>query len=544
MSQYAGFKEVQLSRPQRSTFDLSHEKRLSTRIGKLTPVVMLETMPNDTFYGTTEVLLKMAPMLAPIYHRLNLFIHFFFVPSRLLMDEWEPFITGGRLGEDVSDPPIPPRINIQGVLERGEGLLDLGSVADYLGIPPIPDSAAASWAGRGFDAMPFAAWFKCWYDYYRDRNYVPDDERLPMASGTLPVDFTADLLLRDRYRAWQHDYFTSALPWTQRGAEVLMPIQGSGQVTYKQPTHILRSDLAGPMTDSDQPKTGLAGTSNGELFMNDIPTSTYRQVIVDNIQSVDITNSDISINDLRQAVRLQEWLERNALAGSRYNESIMAHFGRRTSDARLQRAEYIGGGKSVIQIDEVMTTAYSEDADSNLIPPANMSGKGKAYSNVNRFSYNTEEHGFIVGVMSVMPTSSYMQGIPRMFTSRNTFLDYPWPSFAHLGEQEVYNHEIYLSPTSFPVDRTTSPVFGYQSRYSDWKHVHSSTHGDFRDTLKFWHLTRDFASQPNLGEAFVNFEDSLQDRIFAVAEVDTLWCYVYNKINVKRSLPYFGTPQL
>lgn len=250
----------------------------------------------------------------------------------------------------------------------------------------------------------------------------------------------------------------------------------------------------------------------------------------------------MTINDFRRAVALQSWLERNALAGSRLNETIMAHFGRRTSDARLQRAEYLGGGKAVLQISEVNTTAYSKDADDNIVPPANPNGRGSAYANTNSFTYNCEEWGFILGIMSVMPTSGYMQGLPRYFNHRQEFLDYPWPSFAHLGEQEVYDSEIWMDPTT--MNPTIPPVFGYQSRYVDWKQIPSSSHGDFRDNLDFWHLTRKFSSAPHLNENFVTFENSLQDRIFAVSEVDTLWCYIYNKASVKRSLPYFGTPQI
>jgi len=130
-----------------------------------------------------------------------------------------------------------------------------------------------------------------------------------------------------------------------------------------------------------------------------------------------------------------------------------------------------------------------------------------------------------------------------MFQKRNTFLDYPWPTFAHLGEQEVYDYEIFMNPTSLPIVRAEAPVFGYQSRYSDWKNIGSSSHGDFRTTLEFWHLTRKFAAQPGLDSGFVQFEDELQDRVFNVSGVDTLWMYVYNKLNVKRSLPYFGTPR-
>lgn len=536
MSSYKGFTSVELRKPTRSTFDLSHEKRVSSRIGKLTPILCVETMPNDTFYGSSEVLIKLAPLIFPIFHRLNLYIHFFFVPDRILWEDWETFITGGRLGESVTTPPVPPYVLITEMQGRGRNLLNVGSLADYMGIPPIADNEFV-WDDRKLDVMPFAAYQQVYFDYYRDRNYVPDSTILPLPSG-----YTNEAGLLDiRNRAWQHDYFTSALPFTQRGQEVLMPLQGTGTVQYLPHSFVMNEDGSGASADQ---YLGVQA-SDYELGAYDKATGNFVQTKrIENIAGVEIENSEVSINDLRRAVRLQEWLERNALAGSRYNESIMAHFGRKTSDSRLQRAEYLGGGKAVVQISEINTTSYSEDSDAVVVPPGMPAGRGSTYSNTNKFSYNCEEHGFIIGILSVMPTSSYMQGMPRMFVQRNTFLDYPWPSFAHLGEQEVYNYEIFADPTSLPVDRTTAPVFGYQSRYSDWKHIHSSSHGDFRTTLQNWHITRIFATQPTLGNEFITFEDELQDRIFNVEGVDTLWMYIYNKLNVKRSLPYFGTPML
>lgn len=549
MGTYKGFTSVELRRPKRSTFDLSHEKRISGRMGRLTPVFISETLPNDSFRVSTEVLIKLAPMIAPIFHRLNMYVHFFFIPNRLLWGEWETFITGGRLGEEVATPPVPPRLDVETACLLTANILDVGSLADYLGINPIPDTAANDWTLRTIDAMPFAACRKVYMDYYRDRNYTDDDALLPLQSGTQVISGgNYEKLLSIKQRAWQHDYYTSALLFTQRGAEVLMPMEGSGSVEYMPISEFYDSVTNDPAGVGSISSVDL-GSGDGVLGVpvpGAVTAPPWTPGRVENIDSVTFTNSTISINDLRRAARLQEWLERNALAGSRYNESIMAHFGRKTSDSRLQRAEYLGGGKAVIQISEVMTTAYSEDAAAEVVPPANPSGRGSAYSTVNGFSYNCEEHGFVVGFLSVMPSSAYFQGMPRMFHKRDTFLDYPWPSFAHLGEQEVYDWEIFSDPSTVPqVGGGDGPLFGYQSRYSDWKNISSSSHGDFRTTLDFWHLSRKFAGgAPNLSQEFVEFEDGLQDRVFNVSGVDTLWMYVYNKCTVNRALPYFGTPQL
>lgn len=541
MSKYKGNTQVKIAKPQRSTFDHSHERRLSTRMGKLTPILCKEVLPNDSWFGSTEVYVKLAPLQAPIFHALNLYVHHFFVPCRLLWEDFETFITGGRLGEAIESPPVPPNYNLQTVLAAGGDYLDLGQNSDYLGIPPLPDADAALWAGRTIDAMPFAGFYKVWYDYYRDRNFTADDELLPMVSGTLPDSLAGREFLFKRYRCWEHDRYTSALPFTQRGAEVLIPMEGSASWTYSTITAVVKGNTNQPPETftSDSVLGFKAGTFPNQ---SQLTTAADGPARIQNLDTITFQNGDVSIEDLRSAITLQQWMERNAVAGSRYNETIMAHFARRTSDARIQRAEYIGGGRARFVIDEVMTTSYSEDASSEVVPPANPTGKGTGYLSMAKFSYHAEEWGFIYSVLSVMPTSGYMQGIPKMFTSRNFFTDYPWPLMANLGEEEVYDHEIYFDPTSYPAIRADAPNFGYQSRYSDWKQTESSTHGDFRDSLKFWHLTRDFAAQPNLGQGFVTFEDALQDRIFSVTEVDTLWIYLHNKLTVKRSLPYFNVP--
>lgn len=535
MGTYKGFTSVELRKPRRSMFDLSHEKRLSTRMGRLTPVFISEVMPNDTFKIDTEVMMRLAPLLAPIMHRINVYVHFFFVPNRLLWKDWELFITGGRLGTET--PPVPPNVQLSAIGVRAQNFLNTGSLADYMGIPNLTDAQAGAYGTRTIDVMPMAAFFKVWMDYYRDRNYVADEDTfLPMNSGPIGTA-QLDAFFSGRNRCWEADYFTSALPWVQRGNAVLMPVQGNGSVTYAPISNVFTSAGAAAAASQNIQTTATAG----QLGVNGGGTPGR----IENISTVSFTNSSVTINDFRRAVRLQEWLERNALAGSRYVESIYAHFARKSSDARLQRAEYLGGGKQNVQISEVVTTAFSTDGAANNVPAGNMAGHGMSYGKSNRVRFNAEEHGFVIGIMSVMPTSGYMNGLPRMFRRRNTFLDYPWPTFANLGEQEVFQHEIFIDGgTLNSSSRAQDPVFGYQSRYADWKYIPSSSHGAFRSTLQFWHLTRSFATLPALGSQFVTFEDALQNRVFAVNNVDTLWCYIYNNVRVVRSLPYFGTPNI
>lgn len=550
MGKFGGFSSVEMRKPKKSTFDLSHDKRLTTSMATLTPVFVSEAMPSDHFRGSTEILLRLAPLLAPIFDRIFLYVHFFFIPCRLLWEEWEPFITGGRLGvgTDPSVAPIPPRFEVQPYLDAGR--LDQGSLADYMGIPPVGNVTPTGWTGKFMDLMPMAAYQCVWFNYYRDRNFVADDvfgatpngQFPPLHSGTYTIGGgdNGAVYFNIRQRAYEHDYFTSALPFTQRGEEVLMPIQLGGLAPlYAEPLN--PASTSATLSGIEQP--GSSNVGYGVLLDGAQPSlpagsSTY-------VRGEDFDGTSTSINDFRSAYAIQVWLERNAVGGSRYNESTQAHFGVRPQDSRLQRPEYIGGGKIPVQISEVVSTSWSIDNDDNAIPQANMAGHGITYGNTNQFNYFCAEHGFIIGVMSIMPVPSYHQGLPRMFR-RGSFIDYPWPTFARLGEQPVNDFEIYCDPASLTPDADGEyPEFGFQSRYADWKYIPSSNHGDFHNTLAFWTITREFTSPPVLGEAFNTVGANADSAIFAVNPSGTsgnYWAYLHNKVSVTRALPYFGTP--
>lgn len=538
MGKFAGFNSVKLNRPLRSLFDLSHDVRLTTRMGRLTPILCEECVPSDTFHGSSEVLVRLAPLLAPIYDQIHVYVHYFFVPNRLLWDEWETFITGGRLGIGV-DPavaPVPPYYNIGQAMNAAGGNFIKSTLHDYLGGSLyVERGAPAEYEGLKCNMLPYLTYHLIWFEYYRDRNFVGDDffeEPMPLPSGEVDGDALLEYTVL-RTRSWEHDYFTSALPFTQRGEEVMLPISVEGYVPLA--VNPLTPDAVSVVQGLEN---GLDVGWGPVEIVNDsgiIPDGEIRAHI-ENVSSV------TSINDFRSAYSLQVWLERNAIGGSRYNESTQAHFGVKPQDSRLQRPEYIGGGRIQVQISEVLSTAWSTDAADAAVPQANMAGRGISYGNTNRFNYFCTEHGFIMGILSIMNPPSYMQGQPRMMT-RESFLDYPWPTFAKLGEQPVYDYEIFTTPASLTKDTDGEyPLFGYQSRYADWKYRCSRNAGDFRDSLLHWTLTRSFSSAPVLGSVFNEVEDALQNRIFAVAGQDGFWLYVHNNLHVKRPLPYFGTP--
>jgi hypothetical protein len=523
------FSHIPLRRPKKNVFDLSHDVKLSLDMGQLVPIYVEDVVPGDKFRVRTEVMLRFAPMLAPIMHRVNVFTHFFFVPYRLLWKDWEDFITGGRTGT-VS--PVFPRYSLS-----DSGVVNKGTLFDYLGFP----AGQTLLVGYSFSKMPFLAYQLIYDQYYRDQNLEQPfiENSLPGSSGISLVNISGmnggSSVQSLRYRAWEKDYFTSALPWAQRGGEVNLPFSGEAPVDWKvSSTGSKLGELVGT--------TGVGGTANLDSVSigaatTDIPGSTRVKASVDFSEA-----SSVTINDLRRSIKLQEWLEKNARGGARYIEQIFSHFGVKSSDARLQRVEFLGGGKTPVMISEVLQTSGSPTASGSAIfdtPLASMAGHGISVGSTHEFTRFFEEHGLIMGIMSVMPKTAYQQGTPRMFTKFDKF-DYYFPEFAHLGEQEIKNKELYTTNNQDYNEGT----FGYTPRYAEYKYRESRVCGDFRDQLNYWHLGRIFSSTPNLNSTFVHPDSATLNRIFAVQDDDTqhLWCQVYHNIKAVRPMPKFGTP--
>lgn len=516
------FSKVAMPRPQHNTFDLSHSRKFSMSIGKITLISVMECVPGDSFNIKTTQLVRFAPLLAPIMHESSVYCHFFFVPNRILWPQWEEYITGG---EDAADPGyVPP------VAPYFSGItVGTGSLGDYLGLP------SEMLQTTKVSALPFMAYRKIFNEYYRDQNLVTKitDEAVS-GSNALPPDWS---VLQNR--AWQHDYFTSALPWTQKGPEATIPLGTTAPLL-----NITGSaddvNLASMMRDTDGSirsgaymKSSTTGVVDADGF-----TGPASQFDITNHTEVDLTDATASsINDLRRAFRLQEWLERNARGGSRYIEVILAHFGVQSSDARLQRPEFLGGSATPISISEVLQTS---DAAAEDTPQGNMAGHGVSVGSSNYVSYRCEEHGYIIGLMTVMPKSAYQQGIPKHFTKFDKF-DYFWPSFANIGEQPILNKELYAKPS----DGLDDEVFGYTPRYAEYKYIPSTVHGAMRTSLNFWHMGRIFGSRPTLNANFVECQEDEVDRVFAVGEgEENLYVYLHNQVKARRPMPYFGTPTI
>lgn len=530
------FQNVAMKKPPRNKFDLSHDRKMSLNMGDLVPILCQEVLPGDQFRVSSEVFMRMAPMLAPMMHNVNVTVHYFYVPNRILWDNWESFITGGRLGTSA---PVAPAIRINSETV-GTGKFFTGTLADYLGLPTIPIENVVPEAEVNINSLPFRAYQLIYDEYYRDQN-VQASLDISKADGVI-VGNNAEFakLTTLRRRAWEKDYFTSAQPNAQRGAEVLIPIDTvaeSADIAYRPYSNIFNEDGTA-VTDDTLLGSNSVTLSGNALIGNKVTNSTVGQRSrVENIESVTATNGSATIEDLRTSTMLQKFLELMQRGGSRLKEVIKAHFNVNTKDGRLQRPEYLGGGKQPMKISEVLSTFQGETGN----PQGNMAGHGISGGSSNSFNRFFEEHGFVIGILSVLPVPAYQQGIPRMFTQRDTRLKYYWPSFANLGEQEVINHELYYDHTD---DTENFLTFGYQSRYCEYKYVQPTVHGDMRSSLAFWHMGRIFESRPLLNESFIQSDPT--NRIFAVESesVHKLYCQVYNRVDALRPLPYFNVPSL
>lgn len=501
------FNSVKLFKPKSNMFDLSHDVKMSMTMGKLYPVMHLDCVPGDRFNISCETLIRFQPMIAPVMHRMDAYVHYFFVPYRLLWENWEKFI--------VNADPLPafPRVQLADFNAEPK------SLADYLGIPTLPAVGTTP-----VNAFPFSAYQFIWNEYYRDQN-LSTEAQYQLADGDTN---TVNALSIFRRRAWEHDYFTASLPFAQKGNAVDLPL---GTVDI-------------PSAEVKRNNALDAGDATWTVTSGGSPVTQAVENVADPFQSADVFYAEgtpgvgvepTTINDLRRAFRLQEWLEKNARGGTRYIENILAHFGIRSSDKRLQRPEYITGMKTPVVVSEVLSTMGTNEVDG--LPQGNMSGHGISVGGGNYGSYFCEEHGLIMGIMSVMPKTAYQQGLPNYFSKISPF-DFYQPEFANLGEQPVLNKEVYA------VHSDLEGIFGYVPRYAEYKFVNNRVAGDMKTSLNFWHEGRIFSSDPSLNEAFI--ECNPDKRIFAVVDPDEdeLICHILHKVSARRPMPIFGTPSI
>lgn len=498
----------------RHKHSLSHYKLLSCDMGELVPIGLTEVLPGDTFQHSTSMLMRVSPLLAPVMHPVQVRIHHWYVPHRLVWDDWEKFITGGPDGMDAS---VFPTVDITPT--DGSGVV--GNVADYLGVPTGIDISVS--------ALPFRAYAMIFNEWYRDQDLVGP---LPLSKASGDDNVTNRSL---QNVAWEKDYFTSARPWTQKGPEVSIPLTGDAPVvgiSVYNNQNFGASGLPsfGTTAAGDRPAgaPGVSGSgvSTGTLIAGQAVgavSGTNRPQVFADLSGV----SAATINDLRTAFALQRFEEARARWGSRYTE-YLRYLGVRSSDARLQRPEYLGGGKQTIQFSEVLQTAPGVDSE-----VGDLKGHGISALRSNRYRRFFEEHGYVISLLSVRPRTMYVQGLPRTW-NRRTKEDFWQQELQHIGQQEILNKELYAAHAQ------PDGVFGYQDRYDEYRRQESTIGGEFRTTeLDFWHMARIFASSPALNQSFVTSNPT--KRINAVQTNDVLWCMANHSIQARRMVARTGS---
>lgn len=485
----------------RAKHSLSHYKLLSCNQGELVPIGLTEVLPGDSIQHATSALIRVSPLASPVMHPVHAKIHHFFVPHRLIWEDWEKFITGGPDGMDAS---VFPTITIGG----GTGAA-VGSLADYLGVPTGVNNIEVS-------ALPFRAYAKVFNEYYRDQDLVT----ALTIDETSGADTTTNTTLQ--FAAWEKDYFTSARPWEQKGPSVTIPLTGDAPVvTNSLPFNIKGTDGANSTLNQTIGGTAITRGANAPATSNlRFGTESGLVTDLDDVSAVDM-------NDLRLAMALQRYEEARARYGSRYTE-YLRYLGVKSSDARLQRPEYLGGGKQTVQFSEVLQTS-DNGATAGV---GDMYGHGIGAMRTNRYRRFFEEHGYIISLLIVRPRTMYAQGLPRTW-NRRTKEDFWQVELQHVGQQAVLNKELYAAHAS-PND-----TFGYQDRYDEYRRMESSIAGEFRTTLNYWHMARLFSSEPTLNAAFVTSNPT--DRIYQSTSTDQLLIMANHSIQARRLVAPVGT---
>lgn len=546
----------------KSTFKVNYNRKLSFKGGALVPIVCKEVLPGDKFKINANSFIRQMPLVTPTMHQYDINFAWFFVPNRLVWDEFKDFITGGTDGTMSPQKPFFQfgEFAINNASTNMSLFNRVSTLPDYLGFPVTQTKISQTGSNTRsiapsnlkVDAIPFRAYQLIYNYYFRDQNLQPE---VVISKGSGQETNYNNLLLRNV--CWKKDYFTSALPFAQRGPEVEFNI-GSDAPLVMDNTKAQRLINVGDTNyDSDDYAklfpADVQGTGSGSapLYAGDSvvgkDNATALNVDVTKNTTVDLSSATATtINEFRRLYRLQQWFETKALGGGRYKEQILSFFGVESEDARLDYPEYLGGGSQPFVVDAVAQTSNAVD---ELTPLSTLAGKGLSVGNFGIKTRQFKEHGLLFCLAFARPKPAYQQGLPKLFT-RFDSTDYYWPTFARLGEQEVKNQELYLDPDDLERNDAT---FGYQSRYADYKFTPDTVHGQFKTTLNYWHMGRIFkgdteefetSTAPTLSSAFVQCYPT--KRVYAITdkEEDELLMEVQFNEVATRKMPYRITPSL
>ena len=506
---------------QRSVFNRDHGLKTTFDAGYLVPVFYDEALPGDTFTMDANGFGRLATPINPFMDNLYIETFFFAVPYRLIWNNWEKFCGEQDNPGDSTDYLVP----------QTTGTITNSTLYDYFGVPTDVNLTFNNLCGRAYNLI--------YNEWFRDQNL---QDSVTVDKGDGPDTLSNYSLLK---RGKRHDYFTSALPWPQKGDAVALPlgtvapVYGDGKalgITEGTTNYGLGAAAGADLRGF----AGSYGQPIGSAQAGINPTTTTLGVVQSGESGIyaDLTDATAAtINQLREAFQIQRLYEKDARGGTRYTEVIQSHFGVTSPDARLQRPEYLGGGKDRININPIAQTS-STDATT---PQGNLSGYGTTGFTGHRFSKSFTEHSVVIGLACVFADLTYQQGLARHF-SRQTRWDFYWPALAHLGEQAVLNKEIYAQGTTADND-----VFGYQERYAEYRYKPSNVTGQMRSnytqSLDTWHLAQDFGSLPALNASFIE-ENPPVDRVTAVQNYPNLILDMYFKLKCARPMPTYGVPGL
>lgn len=516
------FSQVPTAQIPRSKFNRSHGLKTTFDSGYLVPIFVDEVLPGDTFTMDCTLFSRVSTLISPIMDNLYLDTFWFFVPERLLFEHFENMCGQQDNPTDSTDYLFP-------TVKSPTGGFAVGSIADYFGLP----TGVANLEVR---AEPFRAYNLIYNEWFRDENL---QNSVPFTKSDSD-NYSNYTLLR---RGKRHDYFTSALPWPQKGPGVELPFGGTANIVSDGNMQFVpgaSGSLQPANTFYVQPDSGADSSYATVGLTSNIPSSQFWKPLVYGAGlKADLSSATaVTINQFREAFQIQRWYERAARGGTRYTEIIRSFFGVVSPDARLQRPEYLGGSSNRIDVNVIPQTSGTTDVS----PQANLSafavgtnGRG------NGFSKSFTEHGWIIGLINVRADLTYQQGINRMWT-RSTKFDMYWPTFAFLGEQAVLNKEIYAQGTA-----DDDGVFGYQERYAEYRYAPSQITGKFRSTyaqsLDSWHLAQKFENLPKLNPEFI-VDNPPVDRVVAVPSEPQFLLDAWFNLNCVRPMPVYGVPGL
>lgn len=514
----------------RSKFNRSHVLKTTFDEGKLIPIFVDEVLPGDSFKLKVTTFTRMATPIFPVMDNLYLDTFFFFVPMRLIWDNFQKFMGEQENPGDSTDYLIPT------YQANNTTAVAVGTLGDYFGLPTV--------ANVPFNILPFRAYWLIWNEWFRDEN-LQESAPVSKADAGQAWSDTAQVNGFNWYepapRGKRYDYFTSCLPWPQKGVGVEIPLGQFSPIVFGQ-TESGSDVLFGKQVGAFESSVNAGSFSYLDKVYKDphVAPSLVSGIApgtgVGLYADLSVASA-ATINSLRQAFQLQRYYEKDARGGTRYIEKIKSHFGVTSPDARLQRPEYLGGHTDRININPVVQTSSTDSTS----PQGNLSAFGVSGARYHGFSKSFVEHGYIIGLANVRADLTYQQGINKLW-SRKTVLDFYWPSFAHLGEQAVLNKEIYAQGSS-----QDDEVFGYQERYGEYRYKPSMITGKFRSTyaqsLDAWHFSQKFENLPTLSNQFIQDHPPISRCLAVPSEPHFLMDAAFN-LKCVRPMPLFGTPGL